>query len=400
MQRGDDELMPSAERPWEQLPADLTEVLEPELPALAREIIERIGEEVPAYRRPMEGAFGKGVRVGVEEALGQFVRMVGRPGSGAPASDVYANLGAVEMHSGRTLDALLAAYRLGARVAWRRFVSASSRAGVEPGVLYRLAESIFAYIDELSAQSAEGFAAAQSAEAGESERRRRRLAALLVQDPPAERASIEAAASEVAGWALPRSIAVLAAPGGELSTAELGQDTLTLPREGVLCAVLSDPDGPGARARLVRALDGRPAVLGPTVPWQEGRRSLSRALAGVELVQRGVLSPAAPLLAAEHRATLLLQQDAELAEELRSERLRPLADMRGQARERLEDTLEAWLEHGGSPTAAARRLGVHPQTVRYRVRSLREAFGPALDDPAQRFELQLALRCRQRATSR
>jgi len=43
-----------------------------------------------------------------------------------------------------------------------------------------------------------------------------------------------------------------------------------------------------------------------------------------------------------------------------------------------------------SPTAAA--LGVHPQTVRYRVARLRELFGTALDDPQSRFELQLALR--------
>jgi len=37
-------------------------------------------------------------------------------------------------------------------------------------------------------------------------------------------------------------------------------------------------------------------------------------------------------------------------------------------------------------------LEVHPQTVRYRVRRLRELFGDALEDPEQRFELGLALR--------
>jgi DNA-binding PucR family transcriptional regulator len=35
---------------------------------------------------------------------------------------------------------------------------------------------------------------------------------------------------------------------------------------------------------------------------------------------------------------------------------------------------------------------VHPQTVRYRLASLRETFGEALDDPAARLELALALR--------
>ena len=40
----------------------------------------------------------------------------------------------------------------------------------------------------------------------------------------------------------------------------------------------------------------------------------------------------------------------------------------------------------------ARALHVHPQTVRYRLTQLREAFGPALDDPDGRFELALAVR--------
>ena len=42
----------------------------------------------------------------------------------------------------------------------------------------------------------------------------------------------------------------------------------------------------------------------------------------------------------------------------------------------------------------AARLGVHPQTVRYRLGRLREVFGDALEDPDARFELDLALRTR------
>ena len=42
--------------------------------------------------------------------------------------------------------------------------------------------------------------------------------------------------------------------------------------------------------------------------------------------------------------------------------------------------------------AEAAELGVHPQTVRYRLRQLRELFGTRLEDPDARFELSLALR--------
>ena len=79
---------------------------------------------------------------------------------------MYLNLGRGEMRAGRSLDALLAAYRLGARVAWRRFAAAGERAGLPPHTLYALAEAIFAYIDELSADSIEGYAREQAAAAG------------------------------------------------------------------------------------------------------------------------------------------------------------------------------------------------------------------------------------------
>ena len=107
------------------------------------------------------------------------------------------------MRAGRSLDSLLAAYRVGARVAWRRFAATGAAAGLEPETLYLLAESIFAYIDVLSAESAEGHALEQSAVAGEAEMRRRRLVRLLVREPAADAELVEAAAGD-ADWRLPR----------------------------------------------------------------------------------------------------------------------------------------------------------------------------------------------------
>ena len=88
-----------------------------------------------------------------------------------------------ELREGRTLDALQSAYRVGARVAWRRLAAAATRAGVEPEVLSLLAESIFAYIEELSADSVEGYAEARSRLEGERRRRRRELVTLLAPRP-------------------------------------------------------------------------------------------------------------------------------------------------------------------------------------------------------------------------
>jgi hypothetical protein len=400
-----------ADRPWEALPPEVAKVLGPELPALADEIIEAISRGVPDYARPLEGPFGQALRLGVEEALGRFVAMVeGQAGSDA-GRDVYVNLGRGEMRAGRSLDALLAAYRLGARVAWRRLAAAGEAAGLEPRTLYLLAESIFAYIDELSADSIEGFAREQAAAAGELQRRRRRLVGLLVQQPPADRAAVETAASD-AGWPLPRMLAALTVEAGEPDrvAARLAPEALVAPvvppgsgtgatapalEDGfaapVVCALVPDPLAPGRGAQLDAAVRGRRAALGPTVGWREAALSFSRAMATLRLARRGG-SEEGLLLADEHRLEILLGLDRRLAEDIAAEALRGLDGETEASRERLTRTLEAWLRHRGRTEVVARELHVHPQTVRYRLGRLRQLFGQRLDDPDGRFELELALR--------
>src|SRR4051794_37816230 len=156
-----------AERPWEALPPEIAPALRPGVGELAEEMIEAIRATVPAYARPLEGAFAEGVRSGVEGALSQFLDVVEDGHAGPlPGRALYADLGRGEAREGRSLEALLAAYRIGARVAWRRAAVRARELGMDDEVLALLAESIFAYIDELSAASAEGFAREQSAQAG------------------------------------------------------------------------------------------------------------------------------------------------------------------------------------------------------------------------------------------
>ncbi|HEX8105830.1 MAG TPA: hypothetical protein VF533_24655, partial [Solirubrobacteraceae bacterium] len=131
------------------IPPQTAAALRPVLPALADETIAAIAVEVPDYARAMEGPFGLAVRRGVEQALGRFVDALADPasGGGRTRDDTYVELGRGEMRVGRSLDALLAAYRVGARLAWRRFVEAGVASGIAPDTLYRLGEAIFAYID-------------------------------------------------------------------------------------------------------------------------------------------------------------------------------------------------------------------------------------------------------------
>jgi PucR-like helix-turn-helix protein len=391
------------ERPWESLPGATADALRPHLPATAEEVIEAIRAGVPAYARPLEGAFGEGIRTGVEQALAQFVELVGRGSPAPPAGrDVYFELGRGEVREGRTMEALLAAYRVGARAAWRRAAVVCREAGFDAKALALLAESIFAYIDELSARSAEGFAFEQSVVAGEAARRRRALIALLVQSPPAEPAAIEAAARE-APWELPAALAAVAWRDDPhlraASRLPYGSIAAVL-EDGVACGLVPDPGAPGRLAEVERALGQRRAAVGPSVPWREAWRSTRRAQAALRLAADGVLSGDGAIAAEEHLADLVVHGDPALLDELAERRLAPLASRSETSRARLLETLRAWLDHQGRVPEVARALHVHPQTVRYRVAQLRELFGDALDDPVARLELALAVRApeRRRAT--
>lgn len=392
------------ERPWERLDRSLASALEPELPALADEVIAEIAAAIPDYRRPLEGGFGRGVRIGVRRSLQQFVDLVGRSEGVSPASrEVYRELGRGELRSGRALDALQAAYRLGARISWRRLSEIARSGGADAEQVSLLAESVFAYIEEVSASSVEGYAEAQADLAGERERRRRRLVRMLVEGPgAAEPETTLRAAAKDAGWDLPGTLAALAcdAPDAARLATLLGGGAIAARLEDLTCVLLPGAEATGRRGqvgdalRRLAALDGAPrrAAIGPIVPVAEAPVSFARASEALRLQQAGAL-PAAPLtIASEHLLTLLLHRDAALTEQLAKARLAPLSGLPGRSRARLEETLLAWLRHGGSIAAVAAELHVHRQTVRYRLKLLREAFGGELDDPDGRLELELALR--------
>jgi DNA-binding PucR family transcriptional regulator len=91
---------------------------------------------------------------------------------------------------------------------------------------------------------------------------------------------------------------------------------------------------------------------------------------------------------------VILLQDELLAHVLTRDRLRALDELPAPERERLLETLAAWLAHQRHTPQIAAELHVHQQTVRYRIARLRELLGPRIDSPDGRFELDLALRVR------
>ncbi len=395
------------DEPWLDLPASVADLIEGEIEPISAEILESIAREVPEYARRLEGRFGRGIRRGVGEALAQFVALIRDPDAGRDSGrEVYLALGRGEQRAGRTLDSLQAAYRIGARVAWRRFADACRRAGLGTEPLSLLAEAVFAYIDELAADSVEGFSQAQAEVEDVRRRRRRELLTLLLADPPADTADL-AAAARAAGWDVPAGLAALACAEEELARVarRLPPEALTTVIDGVGCVLLPDPEGPGRAEALARAAAEARVALGPTVTPGAAARSWALALALVRAEAAGALprprsvdgkprreDAAALLRVDDHLAALLLYESRDLAARIAARRLTPLADLTPKARTRMRETALAHLRHDGNAVAMAAEMHVHPQTARYRIARLRELLGDELDDPDVRFELQLALR--------
>ncbi|HEY2054989.1 MAG TPA: helix-turn-helix domain-containing protein [Solirubrobacterales bacterium] len=409
------------DEPWRDLPAGVADLIEGEVEPISAEILESIAREVPEYARRLEGRFGRGIRRGVGEALAQFVALIRDPDAGRDSGrEVYLALGRGEQNAGRTLDSLQAAYRIGARVAWRRFADACQRAGMGAEPLSLLAEAVFAYIDELAADSVEGFSQAQAEVEDVRRRRRRELVALLLGDPPADVADL-AAAARAAAWEVPAGLAALACPEDALARVarRLPAEALTTVVDGEGCVLLPDPEGPGRAEALARAAAEARIALGPTVAptaaaesWALALSLLRAAAAGVlpiaeaeppatvpgrAATARGKRGPrardaAAPLRVDDHLTALLLFESRDLAGRIAARRLAPLADLTPKARGRMRETALAHLRHDGNAVAMAAEMHVHPQTARYRIARLRELLGDELDDPDARFELELALR--------
>lgn len=380
--------------PWEAISPEVASRLRPSLPALVEEIIEAVQIAVPAYERGLD----RNVRTGVQQALQGFLELVaGGDEAQLPGHDVYFAFGRGEARSGRSLDALLSAYRAGARVAWRGMARAGDAAGVEPHELYTLAEGIFAYIDEISAITAEGYTYEQSLALRERHEHTRRLIEVLLAEPQPPGAELQRIA-EAADCALPDALAVLAfqSPHLDRTGARLAEPVRFATFEGLGWALVPDPAAPGRHAELRAALRDAYAAIGPAIPPERASESAQRARLALEAL--GPCGDGQLIVADDHLLELILHSGGALTEDLARRRLAPLDQLPSGARERLLDTLEAWLDAQGEARPAADRLHVHVQTVRYRLGQLRERLGGALDDPRGRIELALALRVTRRSS--
>jgi hypothetical protein len=369
------------------------------LPEISDRTVAAVVAEVAEYTSELTDPELANLRQAVRQALAAFLRRATRPTEvdiGAPAAglDAAYALGRGEARGDRTMDPLLSAYRVGARAAWRECVAVLHRYDASARDVGEFAELVFTYIDELSAASVAGHADELAASGRAREKQLDRLGRALLAGEPPDRLI---ASAEQAKWAPPETLTAVLVPSpqvrGVLSL--LDPRTLVVAGDVAIAATLSEdssllfvPDAHRSRARLLQALDGHPVIVGPSRPWSAVAVSVRRVEQAVQVLG----SPTtAPIDTDEHLVEILLGADPEILDDLRAQVLAPLAGHRAATAERLAETLRSWLLHQGRREDVANHLHVHPQTVRYRMTQIREAYGDRLASPDLTLQLVVAL---------
>lgn len=316
------------------------------------------------------------------------------------------------IHRGVDLAAILRTYRLGHDRLWDTWIRFIADRIDDPallaGVVRRSSALMFAYFDAVGRELAADY---------DVERERWLRSAAAVRDAAVERILAgDLEDPEAAGLALRHELrrhhlafAIWSPAGdrdaqhadraelvaGQVATVlDAGRPLVVRPSGDALWGWASRFDAfPAELLAGLESLDGEGLLIAAGEPgWGvDGFRESHAQACAAQRVARLTPSPAT---LTGYRAVALVSavsSDVEAARRFARAELGPLGEDSAAAA-RLRDTLAAYLAEGGSPTRAARRLGVHEKTIAYRVRRIEELLGHPVAE--RRAELDLALRVR------
>lgn len=334
--------------------------------------------------------------------------------SGAPAEESAPPADAIAwahelVHRGLPLASLLRSYRLGHGLFQQTFERAASAIDLEPDIRWRVlsgaAQRTFAYIDIVCTQLVDDY----EAERGQWLRGAAAVQAELIQaivagepldaETVATTLRYDVSATQL-GFILwrdarapaPHQAVPLASIAKQLAAEFGGTHTLILPVGDHAAWVWT------TGSELTDRLPSRSAALGDRAGAAVG--GLHRGLEGMCRSHREARAarrvgdifgyrPGTVLRFPAVALTSLISADTEQAIELAETELGALGADTDSAR-RLRATIQVYLDERLSPSRTARRLGIHQNTVTYRVKRAEELIGHPLDD--RRLELELALR--------
>jgi DNA-binding PucR family transcriptional regulator len=145
------------------------------------------------------------------------------------------------------------------------------------------------------------------------------------------------------------------------------------------------------RSSLVEILRRETDIrLGVSPPYQE-LTDTGTALRLARLAMTGTRPPGGVTVFDDAPLSIAAVSDPDIMRRVADTVFGTVKTMRDEDRRILIDTLDAWLNYGGSADAASAVLFCHPNTVRQRLRRIEERTGRSLSDPRQLTEMCLAL---------
>ncbi|HTX45983.1 MAG TPA: helix-turn-helix domain-containing protein [Solirubrobacteraceae bacterium] len=391
----------------QQLEAVLTR-LRPE--PLAQEMADLLMGSIPELSRAADEDFRTGLLLSCESNLTAIWSQLltgASIDSIAPPTDAIAWSHEL-VHRGVQLPALLRAYRLGHGLAERRLEQTAAELEIEPEirwrVLARISHHLFAYIDAICTELVDDYEQERAQWIrGAAAARAELVGAIVEREPVDARAASEKLRYDVSRrhvalivWADPptagRQAVSLESEAATLSSALGGGPVLTVPiGERVVWAWTSGDrltDDPGVSGHTmgedVHAAIGTAAegLSGMADSHDEAR--VARRVAELRAVRpRTVVGYRGADLTA-----LLTADPVEAVRFAVSELGDLIADSDVAAR--LRATVRVYLEENLSPARSARRLGIHQNTVVYRVKQAEELLGHPVEE--RRLQLEVALR--------
>ena len=409
-------------KPAAQLPASLIAELELRRAGMARHMARAVVAVVKwddsTGVPPRRDAIAKACEAGLDLFLA--TAREARPATQEELRRV-AQLGILQARSSQSVEPILAAYRIAARVAWDAILRAwRGHPAATPEAIMLTANYVFVALDQVAAEVTKTYLHAREQHMQRGTRARARLFHALISDNfdselelqkqalalnmPIAATGYVAVVSKLVvgksdgargGEALGEVAASLDVPRGAIHHVTDPSTLVTLwPAESAahvdgarqfvtqLHKEAVNRSGP-ARARVRAGIGGyHPGLRGISRSYLEAQQAIE---AGRKLRPEDVSHKHDEVI-----PQLVLAQNPRLAERFVAHTLGPLLEPKTRNREQLLDTLEAYLAHGSVKYAAA-ALNLHRHTVLYRLDKLREILGAELDTPSSRLRLQMAL---------
>lgn len=372
--------------------------LEPQAEAIAGRMVRAYEREIPGYGDLADAA----LRADVQAVSAAMVRTwltvmaTGRPAS-AELLRPLTEGARRRVVQGIDLESMLRAYRIGIRVMWSELVAAPAWRGSAPhGLMGQVATWALDFADRITTAVAGAYADEAAHVAREREHRRSGLLSVVLAGAGEQRRGPDELGR-------PHRVVVVSLPA-DLPLAELEAVGCTLEDEAgallwtvrhcsVVAAVPAAPGGAAAlRARLATLGTGPRCIGigGPAEGAAETRHSYAEATDAAQFGPRLAPAPDGVYDYRELAAVVALVADPVRARRFVATALEPLAPVL--TRRWAVPTVQAYLACQGRLKEVAAVLGIHHNTVKYRLAELRPLLDEIAADGDGAATLLLALR--------